>query len=165
MSWPLDFSYRVHDPAEPLLSLGPLDMCVCAMADGLSLAPCDVAEQALLIAKLKQQNEHQNRFIRVRRTARRRRQRACRLGWLTRPGPLLPLLLVQRLFQALTLVLLLAMVYLMSMLLFLPWRLEHQQRFKASVSRSGFFFSYVLTIAAIVTAITVFRVSEARVDP
>jgi hypothetical protein len=66
---------------------------------------------------------------------------------------------IQKLFLIMSGGLLLAIIYCTAMALTVPYMLEHQERFKPSVSPLGFAFSYVLDMAAILVAMVTVRVS------
>jgi hypothetical protein len=66
--------------------------------------------------------------------------------------------LVQKIFLLMSGGLFLAIIYCTVMALSVPYVLEHQERFKASVSPIGFAFSYLLDIVAILVAMISVRV-------
>lgn len=65
---------------------------------------------------------------------------------------------IQKIFLLMSGGLFLAIIYCTVMALSVPYVLEHQERFKASVSPIGFAFSYLLDIVAILVAMISVRV-------
>jgi len=70
---------------------------------------------------------------------------------------------VQLMFQGLTVVLLVTMLYCTLMMAFHPWSLDHQLPFRSAVSETGFLVSYILNIISVSVSLLIFRVSNRHV--
>jgi hypothetical protein len=110
------------------------------------------AEQAALIAELRAKGLKQSRSTRVSSSLFVGIQHALHHHFLHAFS------CAQWLFQVIYLTFVLAMLYCSVMAVLMPYTLEHQLRFKTSVSPSGFLFSYLLDICALAVAMVVLRV-------